>query len=566
MDVSVLLKIIFFVTLLTQTPYAEINNCEPSNCSLNSSEIRYPFQIQGFHPPHCGLPGFKLFCEQEKTITNFPNYGDLVVKSIFYDTKTINLIDPKNCVHEVFLNLNLSQTPFRYYHILKQYKYINCSSKIPSPLVQFIPCLSTDSTHDNYVYTVELSFPVPVYCKTMKIVGIPFSYSPYLSDNNFGLGLTWDSTGEDEKIKPWRMQTHFKEENGSRPGISQKPLLLPVRSLKQRVLDPKEGELVDDLSGKKGSFNRTSSKRFITNSRESRDGDFEGSKSEILEGKKEEDAVFSSPTSRISRNGNSEGLRSENLEGKMEENVVFRSPIPWRSRSGRMETKESEDDDSEWKLLESRSFKSLMPNPSSKKLSPLPSFSSESHAKNGEDVSRKKNFSSPPPAPPPSSIPKSVSNNLNSSIFIDEKISSEKVMRRSVRSVPLEKSGESVYEQQSRRTNPSPELSAKSVLTFRTNENLANHVKFPKNEKYELDEKVLIQPTDEESEVETEDDRFEGSSDNEETAVDDTVSDVGPDVDKKADEFIAKFREQIRLQRIESIRKLTIQHAGAGKA
>ncbi|XP_075517864.1 uncharacterized protein LOC142552116 isoform X2 [Primulina tabacum] len=357
------------------------------------------------------------------------------------------------------------------------------------------------------------------------------------------------------------------KENGSRPGISQKPLLLPVRSLKQRVLDPKEVDLVDDLSGKKGSFNRTSSKRVITNSRKSRNGDFEGSKSENLEGKKEEDAVFSSPTSRISRNGNSEGLRSENLEGKMEENVVFRSPIPWRSRSGRMEMKESEDDDSEWKLLESRSFKSLMPNPSSKKFSPLPSFSSESHAKNGEDVARKKNFSSPPPAPPPPSLPKSVSNNLNSSIFIDEKISSEKIMRRSARSVPLEKSGESVFEQQSRRTNPSPELSANSVLTFRTNENLANHVKFPKNEKYELDEKVLlIQPTDEESEVETEDDRFEGSSDNEETAVDDTVSDVGPDVDKKADEFIAKFREQIRLQRIESIRKLTTQHAGAGKA
>lgn len=211
MDVSILVKIIFFVTLLTQTPHAETNSCEPSKCSLNSSEIRYPFQIQGLHPQHCGLPGFELFCKQEKTIINFPNYGDLVVKSIFYHTKRLNLIDPKNCVHGVFLNLNLSQAPFRYYHVLKQYKYINCSSKIPSPLVQFVPCLSTDSTHhDNYVYTVELSFPVPVYCKTLKSVGIPFSYSSYLSDNSFGLGLTWDSTGEDEKIKAWRIQAYFK--------------------------------------------------------------------------------------------------------------------------------------------------------------------------------------------------------------------------------------------------------------------------------------------------------------------------------------------------------------------
>lgn len=212
MDVSIILKIIFFATvLLTQTPQAEVNNCEPSKCSLNSSEIRHPFQIQGLHPQHCGLPGFKLFCEQEKTIISFPNYGDLMVKSIFYDTKRLNLVDPKNCVHEVFLNLNLSQTPFRYYHVLKQYKYINCSSKIPSPLVQFVPCLSTDSTHENYVYTVGLSFPVPVDCKTVKSVGIPFSYSCYLSDDSFGLGLTWDSTGEDEKIKAWRTsQTYFK--------------------------------------------------------------------------------------------------------------------------------------------------------------------------------------------------------------------------------------------------------------------------------------------------------------------------------------------------------------------
>ncbi|GMH22782.1 hypothetical protein Nepgr_024625 [Nepenthes gracilis] len=35
--------------------------------------------------------------------------------------------------------------------------------------------------------------------------------------------------------------------------------------------------------------------------------------------------------------------------------------------------------------------------------------------------------------------------------------------------------------------------------------------------------------------------------------------DGAPDVDKKADEFIAKFREQIRLQRIESIKRSTKQ-------
>ncbi|KZV53295.1 Hydroxyproline-rich glycoprotein family protein [Dorcoceras hygrometricum] len=385
---------------------------------------------------------------------------------------------------------------------------------------------------------------------------------------------------DENKVETWNSQyfrgepvvlvakdsSGFTEEKGSRPGTSQKPLLLPVRSLKQRVFDPKEVDLVDGLGEKKGSFNRTSSKRCITNSRKSRIGDFDGLKSENLEGGKKENAFLIPPISRISRNGNSEGSGSETLEGKMEESVVFRSPIPWRSRSGRMEMKENEYEDSESNLLESRSFKSSRPNSSPKKLSPSPSFSSESHAKNGEDVARKKDFSSPPPAPPPPSLPKLFLSKSKSSTFIDDEVSSEKVMRRSERSLPLEQLSESALEQHSRRMNPSPELRAKSVRTFRTNDQLANHMKFPEEENHEFNEKASTQPTHEESEVETEDDSLEGRSDNEETTVDDAVSDSGPDVDKKADEFIAKFREQIRLQRIESIRKLTIQHAGAGKA
>ncbi|KAK4389536.1 hypothetical protein Sango_2290600 [Sesamum angolense] len=73
-----------------------------------------------------------------------------------------------------------------------------------------------------------------------------------------------------------------------------------------------------------------------------------------------------------------------------------------------------------------------------------------------------------------------------------------------------------------------------------------------------------METTDEDSEAETDDDYFEGSSGNGEAAADNSVNvnDVGPDVDKKADEFIAKFREQIRLQRIESIRRSTAQRAG----
>ncbi|KAL0395181.1 UNVERIFIED_CONTAM: hypothetical protein Slati_4484300 [Sesamum latifolium] len=122
----------------------------------------------------------------------------------------------------------------------------------------------------------------------------------------------------------------------------------------------------------------------------------------------------------------------------------------------------------------------------------------------------------------------------------------------------------------------------KSVRTFRPNELIVGTEKqsidykmklvekkgyvdateSPKEERNALVDNVLMETSDEDSEAETEDDYFEGSSGNGEAAADNSVNDVGPDVDKKADEFIAKFREQIRLQRIESIRRSTAQRAG----
>ena len=139
---------------------------------------------------------FELRCEGNTNTTtttttiHFPSYGhDLVVKSISYDTKKLDLIDPKNCVHEVFLNLDLSLTPFRYYYVVKNYTYLNCSAKL-SPSFLSIPCLSG---YDHFVYTVEPSMEVPSFCKAIRTKAIPFEYSPYLADNSFGLGLTWGS-------------------------------------------------------------------------------------------------------------------------------------------------------------------------------------------------------------------------------------------------------------------------------------------------------------------------------------------------------------------------------------
>ncbi|CAK9173279.1 unnamed protein product [Ilex paraguariensis] len=414
----------------------------------------------------------------------------------------------------------------------------------------------------------------------------------------------------------------LEEQRSSSSRIGEKPLLLPVRSLKSRVSDSDTSESTNDSSGKSFSLSESSSnsssRRFSGNSKKSRNGEF---------------GVTSPPD--------------------LEENVVLRSPIPWRSRSGRMEMKEDGDnpplyslppsmEDSEFHELRSRSFSSRssrssrpnsisgLPNSfssspllsSPKNLSPSSSISSEIQPKNVENLVRKKRIlqSSPPPAPPPPTPPflhKSSLMNSNSSEESDV-ISSEKELRRSVptdfnRSNRFEALSRASSGSQSRsRTQINTPLEGKSVRKNKPNEQLESefgedfmngkaerrskelesnsfhkrgysdrlmqeyipavlhqsYMELPKAEKKQFIEKVMVETDDGDSL--SEDEYFEGSLDSEEVtsnSVDseevasNSVGDGGPDVDKKADEFIAKFREQIRLQRIESIRRSTGHHS-----
>ncbi|KAM3322117.1 putative RING-H2 finger protein ATL21A isoform X1 [Capsicum chacoense] len=186
-----------FIIFLHVKAQANTTSCSPISCANSSTfNIQYPFTLHQIQPQHCaGLPDFVLQCKQNMTILNFPSYGDLVIKSISYDLQKLELIDPKNCVHGVFLNLNLSNTPFSYYYVLKEYQYLNCSAEISSFLQ--VPCLSGIGHH---VYVVETSFVVTDFCNHVKTVGIPFSYSPFLSDNTFGLGFTWHFANSQDSV------------------------------------------------------------------------------------------------------------------------------------------------------------------------------------------------------------------------------------------------------------------------------------------------------------------------------------------------------------------------------
>ncbi|KAM1236660.1 hypothetical protein ACFX2G_038495 [Malus domestica] len=157
-------------------------------------DIQSPFHVRGQHSQHCGHHGYELHCNNNTTLIHFPSYGDMVVKSISYDVKKLDLIDPKNCIHQVFLNLNLSLTPFRYYYALKEYSYLNSPVRL-SPSFAEVPCLSGLGYH---VYTVEPSLSVPDSCRVVKTIPITFGCRPYLSDSSFDLGLTWGFLGQQD--------------------------------------------------------------------------------------------------------------------------------------------------------------------------------------------------------------------------------------------------------------------------------------------------------------------------------------------------------------------------------
>ncbi|XAR70505.1 hypothetical protein NMG60_11027376 [Bertholletia excelsa] len=173
-------------------------NTEAVKCDPSSPDVLFPFSLQTPQSPNCSYNGFKLFCRENKTVIEFPSFGDLVVKSISYDTKRLDLLDPRNCVHGVFLNLNLSSTPFQYYFVVKNYTYLNCSAPL-SPSSTWVPCLSGPG---HRVYVVEPLAAAPGFCRVVKTVAIPFAYSPYLDDDSFGLGFTWDlPTEKDFEVK-----------------------------------------------------------------------------------------------------------------------------------------------------------------------------------------------------------------------------------------------------------------------------------------------------------------------------------------------------------------------------
>ncbi|KAG7542573.1 hypothetical protein ISN45_Aa07g025400 [Arabidopsis thaliana x Arabidopsis arenosa] len=328
-----------------------------------------------------------------------------------------------------------------------------------------------------------------------------------------------DSSGDQRKFQTWKnkyhmkipeVETRFVERVSSE--IREKPLLLPVRSLNY-------SRVPDSSSDNSGRWEKVRSKR------------------ELLK-----------------------TLGDDNSD-------VLPSPIPWRSRSSsssmetdsqplvkNMATVESQP------LIKNLTPSSAFPSPRKSNLlpnlasqfhpsppppppppPPLPAFYNSSSRKEHPGIYRVERressvhkakfaggeFHPPPPPPPPPPVEYYMSAPTKFRLGNERRKSSEQKMKRNSPkkvwwSDPIVESKEQDTEQNDHRSF----LGSKA-----TEESEDEELRRRENEIHDEVEKKIVEE--------------EGVSE----------SNNGSDVDKKADEFIAKFREQIRLQRIESIKR-----------
>ncbi|WOL10212.1 hypothetical protein Cni_G18966 [Canna indica] len=355
---------------------------------------------------------------------------------------------------------------------------------------------------------------------------------------------------DESKIQSWSSQYHRNEPavvvaSGGSTGnhVTVKPLSLPVRSLKPHNEDSRSSNQVD------GSFRSANGVNEIANSRN-------GSK----------------------------------------ESVVLPSPIPWTSRSGRMETKVEQvvgntsaappppssspvpAVDADKGLSRTPSFRSppvsaaaaraSSTTPSPKRLSPSPSLSP------GTMKPTSIFKSPPPPAPPPPPPPAYLVHGYGYQPATERKATARSFMDElkdmSRRGREDWQSTDDIDPPVSKpRSSIDGSSVGRSVRTVRAKEVRSAGMDGASRARHEQSEFKYVEPAkppskpkytadDSESDV----DEVAEPSAKEEVA--NSATEGGAEkneVDKKADEFIAKFREQIRLQRIESIKRSTRQRS-----
>lgn len=373
--------------------------------------------------------------------------------------------------------------------------------------------------------------------------------------------------------------------------------------MKSRPVVSSEFVYDNEDSGVSGSLSMSnsslSSRGSSINLRIASSGRYRDFSDEDMEEKAEGSVVLPSPipwqsrSGRIEMKGESNGSASVPTLPSMEEITSNRS---FKSQSPRSSQSDSSSS-SPTKLPRSPSVASSKAPPPSRTLS------SESQAKSVADVGRRKvvyssHLPPPPPPPPPPPRPNPRSRLAKRSFVMDRNeipthysdstgsvwsapnemdqenreecfsrayAGSEAKASNGIESSSVAKSGKVVRDDEittgaSKVREVEEELGRKSAGYDPISKDF--FAGFPKETRDFLEDVFVETDYDSESEDNANYGESEETVENEkveEVPPSNNITDEGPDVDKKADEFIAKFREQIRLQRIEEIKRSTAQ-------
>lgn len=142
MDAFTILFSFFLISLVSST---SSKHCPPSYCGQNTNHVQYPFRLVGEQPETCGSPGFNLHCENHTTmLIHFSKSSQFAVRSIDYDSQSIHIYDPLDCLPSRLLMLDLSDSPFLASNT-RNYTLLTCPNDGTLSGFDTIGCLSNSS-------------------------------------------------------------------------------------------------------------------------------------------------------------------------------------------------------------------------------------------------------------------------------------------------------------------------------------------------------------------------------------------------------------------------------------
>ncbi|KAJ0037903.1 hypothetical protein Pint_22110 [Pistacia integerrima] len=170
--------------------------CQPTNCSENGPQIRFPFRLKT-QPISCGLEGFEVSCSSNKTMLHLPFSSSYYVEDISYLDRSITIMDMNDttCPIQSLLSLNLTDSKFSllYSYYNQMYALWNCSTKIiwNSALGPF-DCMTDER---GFVYGMTYDWSVdsrPPVCSMYKTDNISIEFW-YQNNQTKKIVIEWEA-------------------------------------------------------------------------------------------------------------------------------------------------------------------------------------------------------------------------------------------------------------------------------------------------------------------------------------------------------------------------------------